>query len=331
MWLIALLIALQNPNQVAPPAGFPLSGAYRLNGRIVVDKGELPLVEVRLKNDTGNVVQSVQAFANGTFRLDAGLGRYTVEVADARFNIATVFLWLREPADAAKEIVIRLVRNDAGKPGESGEFDFHALELDATIPSGALAEFKRGMEAVRNKSKDDTAEPHFKKAIQLYPDFYDAQFQLGLEYARQRKAADALQAVERAVFLKPNALPSLSALGRMYVEGGQFEKGIATFLHAGSLGTPSADDRYYLGLGFYRMDNTAAAQQQFEQAIALAPKKNPAVYVQLHNAYMRNGKPAEALGALEKYLQLFPNDPNRKVIEENAKKLRASLGKGGGF
>jgi tetratricopeptide (TPR) repeat protein len=331
MWLIALLFALQNPSQVAPPAGFPLSGAYRLNGRIVVDKGELPLVEVRLKSDTGAVLQAVQTFGNGTFRLDTGLGRYTVEVADARFNIATLFLWLREPEDASKEIVVHLVRNESGKAAETAELDFHALELDATIPAGALAEFKQAMEAIRNKSKSEVAEAHFKKAIQIYPDFYDAYFQMGLEYARQHKGAQALPAVERAVFLKPNAIASLSALGRLYVEGGQFEKGIATFLRAGSLGTLNADDRYYLGLGFYRVDNTVAAQQQFEQAIALAPNKSPAVYVQLHNAYMKNGKPAEALNALEKYLQLFPNDPNRKVIEENAKKLRASLGKGGGL
>ncbi len=330
MWILALLFALQNPNQVPAPPGIPLSGVYRLTGRIAVDKGELPLVEVRLKNDYGSIVQAVQSFSNGTFRFDnVTLGQYNVEVADSRFNLVTIFLWLRDPEDTANEIVVKLVRNEAGSkpPADSGELDFSRLELDAAIPAAALQEFRKGVEAARSKSKDDPPDTHFKKAIQIYPDFYEAHYQLGLEYARQRRGAEALQEVERAVSLKPTAIASLSMLGRLYVEGGQNEKGIATLLRVGTLGTLTADDRYYLGLGFYKIDNTAAAQQQFEQAIALAPNKNPAAYVQLHNAYVRNGNPTAALGALESYLRLFPNDPNHKIIEENAKKLRASLGK----
>src|SRR5262245_258026 len=129
MWLLLLLLAFQNPRP--EPRGIPLDGVYRLNGKITVDRGEVPLVEVRLKNDTGAIVQAVQSYSNGTFHLqDVALGRYTVEVADSRFNLVTMFLWLREPAETSNEIIIKLVRNDKGgkSAGDSAEMDFSRLD-----------------------------------------------------------------------------------------------------------------------------------------------------------------------------------------------------------
>jgi hypothetical protein len=332
MWILAFFLLVQNPNQVAPPPGIPLSGAYRLNGKIVVDQGEIPLVDVRLKDDRANVLQTVQSFANGTFHLDGvTLGRYSVEVADSRYKLATVQLWLREAEDTSGVIVIRLARNDSGKASsgtpDADGIDMAALELDASLPAAALDEFKRGVDALRNRSKDNPPDAHFRKAVELAPDFYEGNFQLGLELARQRKGPAAIQAMERAALLKPTSAAPLSVLGRLYVEAGQFQNGVNTLLKIGPLGSLSADDRYYLGLAFYRLDNTAAAQQQLELAISLAPNKNPAAYVQLSNALQRNGNSTAALKALEDYLRLFPNDPNHKAVEEGARKLRTAIQK----
>jgi len=332
MWIVALLLFLQNANQVPPPQSLPLGGTYRLNGRIVVDKGEIPLVDLKLITDNGTVLRTVQSFANGKFFFnDIGLGRYSVEVVDARFNIATVFLWLREPEDTAKEIVVRLVRGNPSKPvPESAELDkinIPELEMDGKIPAAALDEFKKGVEAIRERSKDNPPEAHFNKAIGFAPDFYEAFYQLGMEHSRQRRTAESIEALERATALRPTAAAALRVLGRAYVENGQFQKAVDILLKMGSAGPLAAEDRYILGLAFYKLDRNVAAQQQFEMAISLEPNKNPAAYVQLHNALMKNGKPAEALAALESYLKLFPNDPNRKIIEESAKKLRATVQK----
>jgi len=328
MLILALLLMFQNPNQVALPVTPMLGGT--INGRVVVDKGETPLVDVRLKNDTGTIIHTVQSFANGTFRITGvGMGRFSLEVADARYLMSTVPLWIREPEDLAGIFTMRLVRNDSAKDAanesEVDRIDLNALELDARIPSAALAEFRKGIDGLREKSKD--SETYFKKSVELAPDFYEGHVQLGLEQARLKKLNDAIRSFERAVALKPTMKASLSMLGRLYVEGGQFQKGIDTMVKIGPLGPLSADDRYNLGVAFYRLDNVVAAQQQLELAVSLAPNKNPAAYVQLHNAYVRNGNPEAALIALETYLKLFPDDRNRKSVEDVAKKLRESLRK----
>jgi len=49
------------------------------------------------------------------------------------------------------------------------------------------------------------------------------------------------------------------------------------------------------------------------------------VYVQLHSVLVLNGKPDAGLRMLQEYLRLFPQDPNRKTVEEMSRKLRAQI------
>ena len=345
MWPLALLlmvpsVQIQTPClQVSPAVGdlsnckTSVDGNYRLNGKIVVEKGEVPLVDVRLKDDRGTVLRTMQNFANGTFYFDGlGLGRYSIEVADSRFLMATVPIWWRDPADSAAVITIRLTANTGNAKSTPSadpitEERINALKLDARIPASALGEFEKGMAAVHQRAKNDSPEDHFKKAIAAYPDFYDAYYQLGLEQSRQHQTPAAIQSMTKAGALKPTVAEPLSALGRFYVEDGEFQKAVETFSKISSVGSVSAEDRYNLGVALMRLDNTEAAQQNLELAISLAPGKSPAAYVELANAYSRNGNPAAALSSLQDYLRLFPNDRNHKVIEDAAKKLRDSMAK----
>jgi len=332
MWILALLFLFQNTNQVPAPAGNPLGGLYRINGRIVVDRGEMPIVDVRLINNNTTVAQTVQSFANGTFFFNnVPLGRYSIEIADSRYSIATVQVWYRDAEETSQVVTMRLTRNDTvAKPSsESAELDklVQTLTTDARVSSAALDEFRKGVEALRLRSKDNPPEAHFKKAIELFPDFHEAYYQLGLEMARQKHQAEAIAALEKATAINPKAPLPLSTLGRLYVEAGRFEQGVATLLKIGSIAELSADDRYFLGVALYKLDKTVPAQQNFEMSIILAPNKYPGAYVQLSNAYSRNGNPEAALGALETYLKLFPNDPNHKAVEDGAQKLRAAIQK----
>src|SRR5262245_9752590 len=168
MWLLALILMLPIPQLQSPclvaadlsNCKSAVASSFRLNGRIVVDKGELPLVDVRLKDDRGSVLHTVQSFANGTFFFDGvGLGRYSVEVADARFEMATVPLWLREPEDSGGVIVIKLKPNRNAKQPGPGSSDLDKmvgdLKLDARVPAAALDEFTKGAEAINRRSKND--------------------------------------------------------------------------------------------------------------------------------------------------------------------------------
>ncbi len=306
-------------------------GVYRINGKITVDKGAIPLVDVKLYNDMHNQVQSVQSFANGTFHFDAvPLGRYSIEVVDSRFNLETIQLWLRNPEDTGKVVGIALKSNDGSKPtGDASDISkiIADVERDASVPAAAFEEFRKGMEAIRQRSKDNPPDLHFKNAISTYPDFYEAFYQLGLEQGRQHQTADAVRSLVKASALKPELASPLAGLGRAYVEDNQFPRAVESFSKLGGMTTLTAEDRYFLGQALFKMDNTQAAQQQFSISVSLAPGKNPLAYVQLANCYGRNGDSDSALKTLDDYLRLFPNDPNRKAVEAGANKLRDSIKK----
>src|SRR5262249_51465476 len=151
---------------------------------------------------------------------------------------------------------------------ELDKINFSELELDGRIPAGALDEFKKGVAAIRERSKDNPPEAHFNKAVSLAPDFYEAWYQLGLEHSRQRRTADAIQAFERAVAVHPSAVAPLRLLARAYVDNGQHQKAVDILLKMSAAGPLAAEDRYTLGLAFYKLDRTVAAQQQFEIAIS---------------------------------------------------------------
>ncbi len=88
-----------------------------------------------------------------------------------------------------------------------------------------------------------------------------------------------------------------------------------------------ADDRYYLGIAFENLGNAGAAQQQFATSASLLPGRNPQVYLHLYNMYLKMNRPDDALATLEDFLRYFPNDPNRKTVEDHIKKLREALKK----
>jgi tetratricopeptide (TPR) repeat protein len=117
----------------------------------------------------------------------------------------------------------------------------------------------------------------------------------------------------------------LGALARTQVHGGEFKQAMQTLNALAQARPLTSEDRYFLGLAHYNTGNFAAAQQQFEVAISLGPESNPLAYVQLFNTLQKNGKPAQALTVVEDLLKRFPKVQNRKVLEETAKKLRATL------
>jgi tetratricopeptide (TPR) repeat protein len=324
MWILALLLLSSSAHIEVP---------VRISGTIVVDRGEVPVVTVNCKNGNASVVASNRSFSNGTFyveydpenggtsdpfiaSLGAGGACRFIEVVDPRFEMVSIQLAL---VDYSKPIIIKLKPNLS-----SGESDVVAmLRREGKVPSRALNEFVIGMTALGQQANRDSAADHFKKAIALYPRFYEAYYQLGLEQARKHDN-DAIRTLSRAVELNPAASEALSALGRLWVESKEFQKAVDTLSRI-AVTSLTAEDHYNLGVSYLRLDNPEAAQENLLAAIGLAPGKNPPAYVELANAYGRNNNPAAALASLEDYLQLFPNDRNHKLIEDAARKLHDSM------
>jgi Flp pilus assembly protein TadD len=328
--------------------------AFRIQGKVVDDQKKPVIVVVRLtpENEGANLgfansTVSTQSFSNGTFFFDnVKQGLYVVHVADARYLMKDIHIDLREPEDFGREITIVLDRNDGTAhgpgplPADLSDLDKLDLpKLQSGTSPAAFDEFAKGIQDVRlggkqtvdvvaaNGTNGDTAEAHFKKALALDGNFYEALVQLGQEQRRQHHDADAIQTLEQATAKNPTDSRPLRALGALYVDQKQFQKASEVLIKAGPLTTLDATDRFNLGIAFENLNNPGAAQQQLQMAITLMPGRNPQAYLHLHNAYVQLNRLEDAAKTLEDFVRLFPNDPNRKTAEDRIKKLRAAAKK----
>jgi len=318
MLLLVLALLLQGPPSDVTVSTLPdrQMTAHRVSGKTTSGPSEPVQVEITLKGSLNEVIGMTRSFANGSFSLNIPrLGQYWLSITDPRFSFLEIPLLLREPKDTSRPILINLQPNRR----TSEAFTVDLSRLSGTVPANALNEFRKGREATKN------AESHFKKAIELAPTFYEAHVELALAEERRKRPQEAIRAITRAAELRPSDPMPLRVLGRLYIESSQFQKGVDTLFRIGPIGQLDAEDRFFLGIALYKLDKPAAAQQQYETSISLAPGKNPDAYLQLHNAFMKQDEPVKALTVLEQYIQLFPADTRNKEMSDRAHKLRATL------
>lgn len=327
MFSLALLLLLQGlPTGTASDYAIPQ--VFRIAGKVVVGLDEPVMAVVTLKNASG-AAQSTQSFSNGTFRFDnVPLGTYWIGIADPRFNLFEDQLLLREAADTGKELTVRLTRlgESPGLPDLDSTLYVIDVETIKTMPAQAMEDFNKGVNALRNRARNNPPDVHFKRAISAAPRFYEAHLQLGLELQRQKKSGDAIQTLETASALKPAEPRPLSELGRLYWEAEQFQKTVEILTKLIALGKMGPIDSYHMGSALYRLNRLDKAEQHLLAAINTGNDTDPAPFLQLHNVFMKMNQPTPALAVLEDYLKLFTSDPGHAAMSERAGQIRQRLG-----
>ena len=166
------------------------------------------------------------------------------------------------------------------------------------IPKPALKEYEHAQKNLKN-SKADKAIIELKKAIELFPDFYDAMELLGVEYIKKgqyeaalpvfahaieinkrsikchyslgvaylkiNKLNEAVEWLEKAAQLEPNSANTQMMLGLVYGTGGVFDKSEAALKKALKLGgTAAAEAHFYLGGLYNKLERYHEAWQELD-------------------------------------------------------------------
>ncbi len=167
------------------------------------------------------------------------------------------------------------------------------------VPSPARKEYESGVKSLKSQ-KTDQAIASLKKAIQIFPDYYDALEALGTEYvkAAQYEAAlpllthalevnkrgfkciyglgvanlklnrlpQAIENLEKATELEANSANTQMMLGLAYGAGGAFDKSEAAFRKALQIGgEAAAEAHFYLAGLFNKQNRYGDARQELEQ------------------------------------------------------------------
>ncbi|MBV9925359.1 MAG: tetratricopeptide repeat protein [Acidobacteria bacterium] len=163
-------------------------------------------------------------------------------------------------------------------------------EQSSSEPSGdARALYEEGLAAYK-ADRDQEAVEKLKRAVELSPDFPEANYRLGLAYnaTKQREEADkafegAVKAYEKVTKREPK----------------------------------NSDAYYFLGLSYEQLGKYDEAVKALKEAVKNSPEENDDKYFELANAHFKIAQYDEAVRALNKVLEINPdNYPAQELLEQ---------------
>jgi tetratricopeptide (TPR) repeat protein len=160
---------------------------------------------------------------------------------------------------------------------------------------------------MKNQGQLDEAIAHYRRAVNIWPDYVEAHYNLGGAYIEKGNIDEALAEYRRAIEIRPDDADSHNNYGSALRRLNQFDQAENEYRRALSLQPQYLDARLNLGSLLLQRGRTAEAITNLETARRLQP--NDAVtHVTLGLALMKNGQPGEAAAELNRALQLAPDE-----------------------
>jgi tetratricopeptide (TPR) repeat protein len=162
-------------------------------------------------------------------------------------------------------------------------------------------------------SRISEAMDHFRKAIEINPDYAEVQINLGTALAEQNQAAEAIGHYERALEIKPGNGKAHYNLANILATQGRFDEAIRHYGQAVALMPDFIHARYQLAVLLESRGEFAAAIAQFQKILDLDPRHAPAqnnlawLLATCPDASLRNGN--KALELAESAQQIGGNHP----------------------
>lgn len=198
-----------------------------------------------------------------------------------------------------------------------------ASAVDARVPEEARKEFERGSTAL-SKGKDEEGIEHLRKAVRIYPNFFQAQMLLASAHIKSRRWEEAEAALTRAVEIDSRSVAALVSLGearRQLKKYAEAEESLAS-----ALKLDDASWQGHLALARVHLDEgqVLKAAPHIGRTLQLKPDLAEA-HLLGGNVLLKLGEPARALAEYEEYLRLAPAGDYAAPTRELVGKLRKTL------
>jgi tetratricopeptide (TPR) repeat protein len=152
--------------------------------------------------------------------------------------------------------------------------------------------------------KDAEAIPEYKKALEMKPDLYQAELNLGISLLREKQGANAVPYLTAAVAQKPKEFRPNSYLAAALLASGEFVKAEQAYQTALEIDPKSPDAELGLAHALAKQNRIAEAAPHFQKAAGMNPNYRDGL-LELASAYEAQKQAAEAIAIY----QQFPDDP----------------------
>ena len=236
-----------------------------------------------------------------------------------------------------KQSMLQHLRKFHGISTETIYNDLHGFIRNQDIHGDVYTHFYRGIAYgnrgdevtdIKEKQKEyEKAIYHYTKAIQLKPDFLeaDAYNNRGNVYAEKGDFDTAIKDFDTAIHLNPNYTDAYNNRGLTYAEKGDFDTAIKDFDTAIHLNPNYTDAYNNRGGSYYDKGNFDLAIQDFNTAIQLKPD-HAAAYNNRGLAYANKGDFDTAIKDFDTAIQIDPNNTtahnNLKIALRNLQNMK---------
>jgi tetratricopeptide (TPR) repeat protein len=187
----------------------------------------------------------------------------------------------------------------------------------ALAPKESRKAYEKGLEAEK-KSKPDEAQKEFEKAVETYPKYASAWFELGKIYEQRDHIDEARKAYSQALAADSKFINPYERLYMIAVKEAKWQEVADTTDHIMRLNPYDFPNAYYFNaaanLQLHKLD---VAEKSARQAVELdTAHRNPKADYILGIILADQGKFSESTEHLRAYLRAVPNAPDAELVKK---------------
>lgn len=293
--------------------------ANSIGGQVFDDRrNAIPDIQVELLNDAESVIQRTKTDSSGLFvfrRLSHGIFQVKVQTYGSNYIGQTKRVQL-EPTRAYEQVDFVLTAKGTSTTAIPGAI------FVQEIPEPARREFERASELLKKTEQHKTGIETLKKAIDIFPLYFEALELLGTEYVKQKEWEQAVPVLTKAIEVNSRAYHSLNSLSVAQYNLKQLPQALELMRRAISLNQKSVNANLWLGMLLRQSGKLDEAEKYLKEANQLAGTKSPDAHWELALLFNQLKRYAEAADELELFLKTQPNARDTELIKKLIQRLR---------
>jgi tetratricopeptide (TPR) repeat protein len=320
LWLTLVLLLLACPVFAQRDRDSYVSGvSIEIAGQVKLPDGgpRVRSITVRLERFSGGILDQMAVDGNGKFRFsNLQRGYYNVYVSAPGYKQTQQQVDLQ--VVTRTYLVFELAPDKADASANTA-----ASVIDARVPPEAREEFSKGRAEFTDRKMKE-ALLHLKKAIRLYPEFFEAQFLLGRVYMDALEWKEAESALRRTLEIQPESASVLFSLGEVYRRQKRYAEAEKLLEDGLKLEETSWQGHFTLAYVYWDKAEILKAAPHVGRTLQLN-----ADYADAHllagNIFVRLNLLDRALIEYEEYLRLAPKGEAAEQTRELMQKIKKAL------
>lgn len=276
---------------------------------------------VELRSFTGATIGTMFTREGGNFEfLDLTAGTYDIMVQQAGYHTVTLRLGLN---DSILGLTIDLHPDITTTTVAPGPSSVSAREL--SIPQKARDAMDKGLVLMNEKSNYLGSVKQFERAIQAYPEYYEAYTQIGIAYLRRGDYVSAEPALRKAMEVSEfHYTDALFWMATLLNDTRRFVDAEALAREALELNSECWQANAELARSLLGLNRPAEAEKNALAASKSQPD-DAMLYLVLANVHSQIENAPALLEDLDNYLRLVPTGPMADQAREERKQLQDEL------